>query len=181
MRILQRIFLIFMLFEMSSCSGRADLAATGSEDSASSSHVGCLSIVHGHSPTNGALENYLYLVIICQGAKQSDIRGFTSGVNGDPMSKAELDYAWETTTGSSISVPIFWKIGSEDILIGNNTFNRKNGNVFTIVRQPNGKLEAQQCGTLGLHADSKDAVQFIRRQCSANKLVGAVKFYGVDE
>lgn len=180
MKSLQWLCLILAPLVISSCTAQSALSPSGMDNLASSSHVGCLSLIHGHSPTNGALENYLYLMIICQGERQSADSEFTSGVNGDPMSKAQLDYSWKTTTGQ-ISVSITWNTASGDIFIGTTKFNLKSGNVFTIARLPDGKLRAQQCGTLGLHSNYKEALQFIRVHGNSDNVVRTAKFFGLDE
>lgn len=170
---------------LSACSGGSgNFSAAGTSDLACKTHPGCLSIVHGHPLVSGGTtrrtENYLYLMVLCPGVKASENSEQSSGIDGDPITEPDIQYEWKTTSGK-IHIALQWNTRTEKVLIGSNQFTRTNGNVFVIIRMPDGQLSALQCGSLGLHAEYQDAIRYIRYQCETNEIVNKARFYIIDK
>lgn len=147
--------------------------------SLSSGHVGQLSVVYGRSPENErpALRNWLYLLIICPDVQAADSQSHASGINRDVMSFPLFHYDWGTQSGT-VHVSFRWNMWLDYISIGEQKFKRKDGNVFVVVRNPDGKLTARQCGSLGPLADTPEVVRHIRAQVPKDVLVAAVRVHG---
>jgi hypothetical protein len=152
-------------------------SATGGGTLNSTNNVACLANVHGIEIENGrrtaGIQNFLYLMIVCPGAKLSPNPTCGSGIDGDPTS--EIYYEWETTKGR-LRVKFLWDTQSDVVAIGGKKFAREKGNVFLIIRKENGDLEAQQCGTLGLKAGYTEIEQQVRRQVPDSEVIRAVTF-----
>lgn len=157
--------------------------ATGTESTRSTTDVGALIIVNGRSVENGRAtgseQNLVYLMVICSGVKPGPTQGVGGGIEGNPMSNPKIYSEWETTSGTA-RVSLDWETHSDTISIGDEKFNRKNGNTFFIERKTDGRLVAQQCGNLGPAANFSQVAAKIREMLKDNNIVGSAKFRQVD-
>jgi hypothetical protein len=176
--------LILALFVPACDMGGGSFCATGTESVGSTTYVGCLSTVKGRAVQNGHAigerQSLLYLMIICPDVTAAANQGSGGGVEGNPMIKPKIYYEWQTTNGP-VRVSFEWDTRKDRILVGGQEFMRPNGNVFVIERQPNGKLFAQQCGTLGSNASLGDVAYEIRRKLPGDHFVSSAKFRSIDD
>jgi len=143
-----------------------------------SGHVGQLTVIQGRPRKNGtpALHNWLYVMIICRDVQAAESRSSSSGINKDIMSYPLFHYGWATQNGTA-DVSFRWNTWTDSVSIGEQKFKRKNGNVFVVVRNPDGQLTTQQCGSLGPSAASTEIVPHIREQLPQDALVASVRVH----
>ena len=142
----------------------------------SSGIVGGVSTIYGWPRVNGkrTLQNGLYVMLIFPGVRAAESHSHTSGLGPGEESSVECHYDWETITGSA-HLSLLWNTRSDSIAIGRQRFERKNGNVFVVVRNTNGELTSQQCGNLGPLAEVSEIVRHIRQQLPRDELVASVR------
>jgi hypothetical protein len=138
----------------------------------SSGTVGGVITIYGRPPIRGkpTLHNWLYLMIICPGVQAAESHKRASGITLGGGAAVEFHSDWETVTGSA-RVSLRWDRRSDSIAIGSQRFQRKNGNVFVVVRKPSGELTTQQCGTLGPLAECPEVAHHIRQQLPTDEFV----------
>jgi len=125
-----------------------------------------LSIIYGGQLVDGLRkqQNQLFLLITCPDLQRASNQSQESGLNYEIRAYPRWHKRWETT-GGMIELSVSWNIWTGTITVGNKKFNRKNGNVFVIVRQPTGEWQSWQCGSLEVDADYDAMVRHIRNAC----------------
>jgi len=104
--------------------------------------------------------NHLYLLAIFPDAPRDGSQSSELHLSERPSYFRYSHLRWKTDIGM-IDLPIRWNYWNDTIIVGAQTFNRNNGNVFVAERQSDGEWESVQCGTLGASADYDEAARYI--------------------
>jgi|LWDU01.1.fsa_nt_gi hypothetical protein len=134
-------------------------------------------VVPGSEVKNGKMgptENLLYILIICpdiskngQGSGREDGYGYNIYTS-----------SWDTKEEGEIFVNVKWSTLSDTVQIGEEKFERSEGNTFVIIREKGGKLTTTQLANPNRNASGKNAIKFIKSQMPDNKFVSDVDVSG---
>ena len=81
---------------------------------------------------------------------------------------------WKTPTGK-VTVAVDWDKRADKVHIGQQEFNRGAGDVFVIIRQPDGRVVSTQLPSAGPDADPKTALEFIQKHMTNDSLVASIR------
>ena len=104
--------------------------------------------------------NHLYILSMCANAPTDGSQSSELHLSERPSYFRYSHLRWKTDIGM-IELPISWNYWNDTIDVGEQTFDRKKGNVFVALRQSDGEWESVQCGTLGDSADYDGAARYI--------------------